>query len=144
SDHLIDGRTGGNHHHEPPRAFERPDQLLQRARAGELLLRVIAEKRVRPLRLEIPDGHGKAMRLDVQRKIASHRPETDDAERALSHADTPAALRAALRICRPGLSTRRSRDRQFARGAERALEREVTGTDAELLPDERRQRTVSE
>ena len=59
--------------------------------------------------------------------------------------DTPAAPQsAALHSCRPGLQPRRSRDRQFARGAEGTLECEIAGTDAKLLADEGRQGAVSQ
>ena len=39
---------------------------------------VIAEERVRPLGLEVPDDRREAVLLDVQREVAPHRPEPDD------------------------------------------------------------------
>ena len=49
---------------------------------GELRLRVIADERVGPVRLQVPDDDGKPVLLDVEREVAPHGAQADDRKRS--------------------------------------------------------------
>ncbi len=65
---------------------------------------VVAQERVHPVGLQVPDRHRKAVLLDVQRQVAPHRPEPDDAERAPLMPVSPArttSARSNAEVARP-------------------------------------------
>ena len=92
---------------------------------GELRLRMVAKKGVGPLRLQVPDRHGEPVLLDVEREIAPHRPQSDDAERAPTHIDisravTSACSKARSRVRTPSSSPIRDAGLPSPRGTTRA------------------------
>ena len=72
-----------------------------------------------PFRFEVPDRDTIAVRLDVERQVAPHRPEADDAEIRSAHDTIP-------------------------RCGDRALEREIARPDTKLLAEERGEPLISE
>ena len=68
-------------------------------------LGMIAQEGVGPLRLEVPDRDGEPVLLDVERQVAPHRPQSDDAERAATHADISRAATSACSKARSRVRT---------------------------------------
>ncbi len=88
-DRLIDRLARRDHHQDPPRPLERRGQLFEGLGARRTPAPgCVAQKVVDPLRLEIPDRDRHAARLDVQREVAAHRAEADDAESGVAHDST--------------------------------------------------------
>src|SRR4029450_6052258 len=84
-DRHVDGFTGRNHHHDPPRPRQGTGEGLERRRAFELRTRMLADEIRDPFGFQVPDRDTIAARLDIERQVAPHGPKPDDAEVRSAH-----------------------------------------------------------
>ena len=78
---CVDGLARRDHHQDPARPLERRGERLERLRAGERVAGWSRRNSSTHSGLEVPDRDRQAARLDVERQVAPHGAQADDAER---------------------------------------------------------------